>query len=781
MRPRTHHRIPHRVSSRLTRSLAAICAALALAPVAAAQRAEHQPARAPALSEFGSASQVIVPQSRAFPLGNFGQAVVLESVTARVRILEQTASTTLEIALRNPGRQRVEAILLLPVPDDAAVSSFMFDGESAEPTARVLARDEARRVYDRIVARIRDPALLEFAGYNLVRSSVFPVEAGAVQKLRLTYEHLLSADGDRIDYVLPRSESLQQPCPWNVAVDIQSSVPIAAVYSPTHELISQRLSPRRASVRLNDAARTQPGPFRLSYLVQRDGVPASMFTYPDPETGGGYFLLMAGVPVDLDHLPTRRREVTIVIDRSGSMAGEKMDQVRAAALQVIEGLDRGESFNIIDYATNVSLFSSRAVVKDRVSTRAARRYLASIRPRGGTNIHDALVEALSRRPAAETLPIVLFLTDGLPTIGQTSETAIRDAAANANVYHRRIFTFGVGADVNVPLLDRIADATKAVATYVLPGEDVELKVARTFKRLDGPVLSDLALRTLDTSGEETTRRVRDIMPPYLPDLFADDQLIVLGRYLGNEPLMFELSGEFGDRRRVFRFTFSLDNATTRNAFVPRLWASRRIAYLVDEVRQAGADASSPTAGWIDIFSDPRYQEIADEILHLSTRFGVLTEYTAFLATEGTDLGDWSELQTRCNRNLDQRAVQTRSGAAAVNQGVNFNRQKLAAQIDYQNRYVDEKLNRVTIGNVQQVCDRAFFKRGARWIDGEVVAQQEQAQPDVVIEFGSEAHQRLLARLLRENRQAVLSLRGEIVLRIDDRNVLIRNGGETTGE
>ncbi len=213
--------------------------------------------------------------------------------------------------------------------------------------------------------------------------------------------------------------------------------------------------------------------------------------------------------------------------------------------------------------------------------------------------------------------------------------------------------------------------------------------------------------------------------------------------------------------------------------MPRLWASRRIAYLVDQIRQAGAaSGAAPHVANAPIFDDPRYRELAEEILRLSTEFGILTEYTAFLATEGTNLSDWSSLQATCNSILDGRAVQERWGMGAVNQGVNFNEQKVQSKVNYQNAFVDEKLNRVEIASVQQVCDRAFFKRGAQWIDSQLVtataAHSEAIEPDETIEFGSAAHLAVLHRLIEQNRQGVLSLSGDIMLRFDGRNILIRN-------
>ena len=735
------------------------------------------------LSQLGRASHVIIPQARSFPLRPFGDptpaGIRIESVGARVSILEQTARTTMEIALRNVSSRPQEAVLLLPVPDGAVVSAFTYEGPASEPTAVVLPADEARRLYDAIVSKVRDPALLEFAGYNLIRSNVFPVPPQGSQRIRLTYEHLLEADGDRVDYVLPRSEALARRRPWTIEVDVESKHPIATVYSPSHELVTERLAPNRLSIRLAGAASLEPGPFRLSYLLERDGLSASIFAYPDPKVGGGYFLLMAGLPATIDQTVRLKREVTVVIDRSGSMAGPKLDQARAAALQVIEGLDEGESFNIIDYASSVSLFSPRPVIKSPQTAQQARQYLASIRPAGGTNIHDALLEAL-RQPAADpegsAVPLVLFITDGLPTIGHTGEVTIREMVEQGNPRNRRVFTFGVGEDVNVPLLDRIADITRATASYVLPDEDVELEVARVFRRLYGPVFADATIRTTDPAGEISTRLIREMIPDRLPDLYEGDQLILLGQYREPGPITLSVTGNFLGASREFSFKFDLASATTRNAFVPRLWASRRIAYLIDQVRQAGATtALTPAVVGVSFLTGPRYQELVDEIVRLSTEFGILTEYTAFLATEGTDLSDFDGLLLGCRNELDTKAVRKRSGLAAVTQGINFNWQKGQTALNYTNGFVDDRLRRVEITSVQQMCDLAFFRRGNRWIDSRLIGVAEWIQPHQTLMIGSREHFDLLRRMVGQGRQGVLSLTGEILLEVDGQAILITDG------
>ncbi len=723
-------------------------------------------------SSWHNVSHVVVPQARAYAMTPGHGRVSITSIEADVSIRERTARTTLDIFLSNSGRNQAEAVLLLPVPEGAVVGQFLFDGSAPEPTADLLPAATARSTYDDIVSRLKDPALLEFAGYNLIRSSVFPVPAGGKQHLRLTYENILTVDGDRVDYVLPRSEVLTNSVPWKINLEIQEERPISVVYSPSHDLERSRAGTK---YRMRSTDKLAPGAFHLSYLVEGAGISASFLAYPDPALGGGYFMLMAGLPMDRKDPASRTpRQVTLVLDRSGSMAGEKLDQTLAAVSQVIESLDPDESFNIVDYASQVAMFAPQPVLKTRNNVLAARQYLKNIRPTGGTNIHDALLASLSQKLTPGHLPIVLFLTDGLPTVGRTSEIEIRDMVKAANKGSQRIFTIGVGKDVNVPLLDRISDESRAMGTYVLPGEDVETKVAGVFRRLSGPLLSHIELEVFDESGQLTTRALREMFPSPIPDLFEGDPLVLLGQYRGTGNLRFRMTGTSFGKRRAYEVKFDLSKATVANAFVPRLWAGRKIAYLVDEIRQAGARAGGLDLSRIDVFADPRFKELAEEILRLSTRFGILSEYTSFLATEGTQLDDWAQLSLNCRMELDNRAVKERFGESAVNQGRNFNRRKGQSIVDYSNSFWNESSEKVSFSGVQQVCDRAFYQRGGQWVDSNLVGQPDKIKPETTVVFGSDDHRKILAVLVNQGQQGLLSLQGDILLQFEGKSILIQN-------
>ncbi|MBM4352894.1 MAG: VWA domain-containing protein [Deltaproteobacteria bacterium] len=759
----------NRRSPAMVQALACLLLAASLVGPASAQTSYHSSAL-----PHAHAANVIVPQARAWPIGR-PAAIRVTDVEAEVHVEGQAATTALTLRLHNPAGTRQEAELLVPVPDGAVVRSFTFGGAGKEPVAQLLPADEARRIYEEIVRTMRDPALLEFAGFQLIRTSVFPVEANGTQWVRLTYENLLEADGERVDYVLPRSESLDYEVPWKITIRLESDRPVSTVYSPTHEVATKWQSDRRLTVTLSAAAAAVSGPFRLSWLHEKGGVTASFMAYPSPEDKGGYFLLLAGVPpVPPESRTAIRREVTLVLDRSGSMSGEKLEQVRNAARQVIGGLEEGEAFNLILYNEAIELYSPTPVIKSRTTEKEVMAFIDAITSSGGTNIHDALVEALRMKPVKGYLPIVLFMTDGLPTIGRTSEREIRDIVLHSNPSGRRIFTFGVGVDVNTPLLEAIARNSRGSAAFVLPAEDVEVKVAGVFRKLAGPVLADPVLTLLDESGKSARGRCADLVPTPLPDLFEGDQLVLLGRYVGEEPVLFEVGGNYLGTSRAFRFRFDPAGASTRMGFVPRLWAARKIALLVDAIRSQGADmALAPDRQ--RIAADPRFKELVDEIVRLSTRFGILTEYTAFLAREGTDLGRRGEVVEEARRNLIERAVQVRSGLGSVNQSVNSQDLIVQKSLNPRNEYWDANMNRVSVTGVQQVNDRAFYRRGNQWVDSRLVESGGKA--DRTVEFGSKEFMELAQELAREGQQATMTLTGEILVEHRGKRVLIRNAAE----
>lgn len=713
---------------------------------------------------------VILPQSRAFRTSETAPELRVERVRADILIVDGLATTTLDVTVSNNTERDAEAELLLPVPDNAAVRHFDFMGSATQPTATLLLREEARATYDSIVAKLQDPALLEFAGASLLRSSVFPVTRGSQQTVRVRYEHLVPSEGGRWDYELPRSESLATGAPWEVTLEVHSTRPIADVYSPTHDLPRVEGDAKRVKLRARADHPMQPGPLRVSVLLAEGPLTTTLFTSADTNGQGGWFLLLAGLGEVPAHVTLPPREVTLVIDRSGSMAGEKFDQAKAAARQVLEGLAFGEAIQILDYSNSVERFAPTAVIKSKENLPALRAYLDGLTVGGGTNLDAALGAALATPPTPDRLPVVLFLTDGLPTQGETREVAIRDRIEKDNAHQRRVFTFGVGNDVNAPLLDALAVESRGRASYVRPDEDVERAVADVFEDLSGPVVTDLEVRVENPDGSANTRLVRDLYPQVLPDLFRGDRLVLVGRYLGATPARFHLSGKRGAAPSQWTLDYDFAKALPRNGFVQRLWAMRRIAALEDTLRRTGADSSALAS----LSADPKFAEIVKEMLELATNFGVLTDSTAFLALEGTQLGDPRTLfAATSQRGIDNANCRTGLDGVALQQNVAINRAQGWA--NYSNTFFAPTGELVACTTVQTLQGRTFFRRGERWIEGALVLDAKDLQPTRTIQFGSPEHATLVEELRADGRAAQLSLGGEVLLRHKGEAILVVSG------
>lgn len=742
-----------------------------------------------------------VPRRAPLTISTASHNVTISAVNADVTIDDQVATTVLTFTLTNSSLQPQEAQIFLPVPDAVAVRSLQYDGVGPEPKAEVLPRDQARAIYDLIVHTMRDPALVEFVGYNLIKTSAFPVPPGASQKLTLTYEQALSANADRVEYILPRSQNANSgssqtgfsQTSWTIKVVVNTTKPLELVHSTSHFINIDKSSPNRAIITVSASQST--GPFRLSYATQPSDpnqLAYSLITYPDPilvgaNSPGGYFMLVAAPPKLPAGTTPAHREVVLVLDRSGSMRGEKWTQAQNAAIQVVSGLREGEFFNIIDYSNSIASYSASPIAKSATTSDAAGKYVQSLEPNGGTNIHDALLEALRPEPTANALPMILFLTDGIPTIGERSEVRIRDAAKAANLANRRIFTFGVGQDLNFPLISALSTNSRGLTTIVDPGEDVEQKVSQVFRRLNGPVLTSPAIAsTSKDNTASTSPRLRELLPPTLPDVFEGDQLIVLGQYTGNQPFNIIISGSLSntkDSTQSWTIAIDPETASTRNGFVPRLWATRKIGLLADQARQLAAEPNITAA-------DPRMKELVDEIVRLSIRFGILSEYTSFLAREQTsNVNLYSRANVdEANANVQRYAGKMRSGTAgAAQQADLYEKQTMpsavAASVAPTWRNLENKVE--STQNVRNIAANSFFFQNNTWVDSRHLArntdatqQQTEAQtqihikPDQTIAFGSLEYSTLCQTLATKGEQYLLAQAGNILLFVDNKAILI---------
>lgn len=547
----------------------------------------------------------------------------IKSLDISARLKDQVAQVQVSQTFVNTGSAQMEVQFVFPLPYDGAIDqlTLLVDGE--EWPAELLPADKARARYEEIVRRSKDPALLEWMGNGLFQTSVFPVPAGQERTVSLHYNQLLRKDQGVTDFLFPLSTAKYSAKPVEKVsfhVTIDSTIAIRNVYSPTHEVKVENSGKKTAKVTLTQKDVVPTTDFRLFFDVNPEKVATSVLSYKPDGKDDGYFLLLTTpqVPESGEEVA---KTVLFVVDKSGSMSGEKIEQAKGALKFVLNNLREGDTFNIIAYDSSVQSFKPELEKFTKATREEALGFVEGLYAGGGTNIHDALSTALNQLQDHKRPSYVIFLTDGLPTVGERSETKIAAAAKDANDVRARILNFGVGYDVNSRLLDRLGRENFGASEYVRPDEDIEAHVSKVYNRIKAPVLTDVEVRfEMDGLAAADGKLVNRLYPSGPFDLFAGEQVVLVGRYKKGGAAKVVLSGKIGDEPHAYDFGADLaqKSGDASYAFVEKLWAMRRIGEIIDELDLHGAN-----------------EELTKELVTLSTKHGILTPYTSFLADEST--------------------------------------------------------------------------------------------------------------------------------------------------
>jgi Ca-activated chloride channel family protein len=632
------------------------------------------------------------------------QPFYVKNLRVNTVITDAVAETTVEQTFVNASSVDQEGTYLYPLPEGASPTSFSMTVGDRTLEPRILTKEEARQIYESIVRRRRDPALLEYVGRSLVRISVFPIPAQGERVIRLRYTEVLKPENGVRKYAYALSTSRFGCRPVGVAtvnIRLRTSAPLKNVYSPTHDLSLRRTDERGATASWEGTNDASDRDLALYFSTSDSAVGLSLLTYKSGDRDG-YFMLLAAPRVTVPKSRVLPKQVVFVLDRTGSMAGEKIAQARKSLLYCLNRLNPQDRFDVITFNESPDILTRHLEPATEANVAGARRFVENIEASGGTNIDEALRAALTLlRNEDGRQKMVVFLTDGLPTVGETnSETILRHvrelnggsrvanllpisslqgrgrcssspAAKRGNrecglgeegAARARLFCFGVGYDVNVPFLDRLADIGRGDADYVRPEEDIEVKVSAFYSKITSPMLSDLRLAF---DGAD----VYDIYPKVLPDLFQGSQLVVTGRFRGEGGGTVRLTGVESDGgKETFGVGTNFGAADGSNAFLPRIWAARKIGYLIDQVRLSDNPAGR--------------QEVIDAIVRLSREYGIITEYTSFLVDEREQIAlgmpmlhNNFDLYYRENAQMLREEVERRayqngvSGAGAVNQSL----------------------------------------------------------------------------------------------------------------
>ena len=667
-----------------------------------------------------------------------------------VSIDQQVAQTEIDQVFRNESNQELEGTYLFPLPKEAVVSDFSMYVGDEEVKGRMLAKAEARRIYEDIVRRRKDPALLEYVDRNTFHARVYPIPARGEKRVTIGYSEVLKMDGGicRYVYTLDTERFSNKPLEQVVVtVDIKSKSPIKTVYSPTHDVAVNRRGDYHVKVSYEAADVKPDEDFIVYYTISEKDIGLSLLPYR--ESGeNGFYLLMMSPRVELGEEELGSKHVSFVLDTSGSMkAANKIQQAKDALKFCVSSLGKSDKFNIIAFNSTIEPYKSELVdAKDR-NIKDALNFVSKFEAKGSTNINEALSSALSSFHKRSDPNIVVFLTDGLPTVGETSIEKILENVKKANDANVRIFVFGVGYDVNTHFLDKLAQNSKAASEYVRPNENIEAKVSSFFSKVTSPVLSDIKL-------DYDSIMTYDQFPLELPDLFKGSQLIALGRYKGSGKAELRLSGTVRGKKQTFKYRVEFPRRDTHHDFIPRLWAARKIGFLLDEIRLHG-----------------QVEELVDEVVTLSKKYGIMTEFTSFLIDADEEMAR-PEVARRVAGRMLEEANGVQRGAWAVSQSQNVYQYQNQAQ-NVKNAFYDQEGRQVQIDTVKHVAGRTFFYRNGTWIDESYA----KGQKILEVQNFSKAYFQISQNSADVNQY--LALGPNVIVNMGGQAVQISNTGQTT--
>lgn len=614
------------------------------------------------------------------------EALSIKYHRVQIDIENQIATTSIDQVFRNDYDVDLEGTYIFPLPEDATITDFAMYIDGKRTSGEILDKDKAREIYENIVRRMKDPGLLEYVGRNMFKVRVYPIPKHGEKRIELVYQETLKYDAGVYRYVYPLDTERFSPKPLEevtISVKVKSKAPIKSLYSPSHE-VDTKVEQFQASCGY-EAKNVKPDKdFVLYYTVSEKDVGLNLLSFRQPGEDG-YFLMLLS-PGQLEGR-TIDKDIIFILDTSGSMSGDKIKQAKDALRFCINALSKGDKFNVISFATGVNLYKDNLITANGKNIKGALGFVDKFEARGGTNINDALLSSLKMFTDSKKPRMIVFLTDGEPTVGVTDIKDIIKNLGDKNKAKARIFVFGVGDDVNSHLLDKIAEVHRGVSEYVVPQENIEVKVSSFYRKISEPILADIKL-------DFGKIKTKEIYPLTLPDIFKGTQLVLLGRYEGDGSTAITLTGHVNGKEKKFIYEDKFPKENKENDFIPRIWATRKIGYLMSEIRLKGEN-----------------KELIDEIVKLSKEHGIMTPYTSFLILEKeNDYAQWGI------RPAESRAMKTEGRRYKEAMKRPVGRDAVSSAEDISALKDEETAKRPTLETVKYVGDKTFYLRDNIWID-----------------------------------------------------------------
>ncbi len=716
-----------------------------------------------AVSTAYSQGRIIFPE---IPPDSKMPEMEVRSTKTEVVIKSGIATVTVEQVFYNPTNLRLEGEYVFMLPAESQVHDFHLYIDGKKVKGELLDGNEAAEIYRNIVRTLRDPALLEYAGYGVFKARIFPIEPKSDRKIELSYAQILKYQKNDFKFTFPiRQAGIGKSGNFYLSLTLQEHTTIGNIYSPSHAIQVQRPDPKSAKISLEE--RNAYKDFTLYYSVSRGEIHHTLLSFRPRTDRDGYFILLLNPNQEKVDQNRISKDIIFVTDVSGSMQGEKIQQAKGALKFCVNALHPEDRFDIIAFSSTIQFFQGHLTPAGQEVKKNAEYFIDNLNASGGTNINEALQRALALKNQEDRRPTdIIFLTDGLPTEG---ETGIRNILKNVTQTQKefiRIFSFGVGFDVNTYLLDKLSQDTRGRTDYVKPGETIEAAISSLFGKISSPFLTDV---TFEIDGVQ----VIDSYPVQISDIYQGERITLLGRYRQPGQAKISLQGRQGERNRKYIYSVTFADRENENEFISKLWANRKVHHLLSEIRFNGENP-----------------ELVESIKSLGKEYGIITPYTSYLVREQQEelaqlndqvmAGEGGVSSRRLHVRQKDRDAQAEADDESVGSEAYYEALAAAPYAAEKSAgkaavYSSRALKKLEVADkevemlltVQRICGRTFTLRSGVWVENNIALQ---SQPDTRITFLSDAYFQLLES--DPDVRKILGLGEQISFRWQGKTVLI---------
>lgn len=576
------------------------------------------------------------------PLSHTDVRAAVSGILARVTVTQK---------FQNPYDSPIEAVYTFPLPHQAAVDDMTIKVGDRVIRGVIKERQEARAIYLQARAEGRIAALLNQERPNIFRQYVANILPGQGIDVIISYVETLKYENGSYQFVFPTvvgpryipgvpngktdggwsSDTDQVPDASRISppvvkdgertghdisieVDLDAAVPFTNLRSTQHEIAVQMNSEQSAFVRLLDKDVILNRDFILTWDVATEEIQDGLVTHR--QGADGYFMLVLQPPARVEHSQVTPKEMIFVLDTSGSMQGAPIEKAIKTMNGMLEGLYEQDTFNVITFSGDTRILFKEPLPATAENIIAAQEFLKSHGGSGGTEMMKAIRAALDPSDSQRHLRMVIFMTDG--NVGNDREI-IGEVKLHPNA---RVFSFGIGSSINRFLLDGMATAGRGVAEYVTPNDDENTILQRFYERIRNPLLTDI---TLEWEGVPVT----DILPRAIPDVYTAQPVAICGKYIGSGAARVRLRGKMAGRDYTRELRFPLPAEEPKHDVLMKLWAREQIRDLsMTRYKECACGVSNP--------------ETQKAITGLGLQYGLMTEYTSFVAVEQKVVTDGSQ-------------------------------------------------------------------------------------------------------------------------------------------